>query len=88
MNHIKTILSNMPDGEDGDCTTGTPMPPTTGKEWEDMPPNERPLFWTTPSADGVCFRVAQLIFKTNDDALDYVKRTTPERVSEALNAWR
>ncbi len=64
------------------------MTPATGKEWENMPPNERPLFWTTPTADGVRFRVEQLIFKSNDDALDYVKRTMPGRVSEAQAAWQ
>lgn len=45
--------------------------PTTGKEWESMPPGERPTFWSTPDAHGPRFRVEQLIFKNNDDALDF-----------------
>ena len=62
--------------------------PDCGKEWEDLPKSERPMFWTTPASNGVRFRVAQLIFETNDDAIGYVKRTMPSRLNDAILAWR
>jgi hypothetical protein len=61
--------------------------PTCGKEWELMSKSARPLFWSTPTSNGVRFRVAQLIFETNADAMAYVKKHLPHCLAEALSAW-
>jgi hypothetical protein len=61
---------------------------TCGSEWESASRDERPMFWSTPVVDGVRFRVAQLIFKSNEEAMQYVKNYMPSRFNEALLAWQ
>lgn len=61
---------------------------TWQREIEQMTLKPRPIFWTTPTIGGVRFRVAQLIFETNADAIDYVRRRMPDCLDEAVVAWR